>query len=54
MENLTTSLRRVERQKRSLEEWTSTLERTVTAHERVARERQVELETERESEREAH
>ena len=54
MENLTTSLRRVERQKRSLEEWTSTLERTVTAHERLARERQVERETERETEREAH
>ena len=48
-ENLTTSLRRVERQKRSLEEWTSTLERTVTAHERLARERQVERETEREA-----
>ena len=49
MENLTTSLRRVERQKRLLEEWTSTLERTVTAHERVARERQVEREAEREA-----
>ena len=39
----------MERQKRSLEEWTSTLERTVTAHERLARERQVERETEREA-----
>ena len=29
-ENLASSLRRVERQKRSLEEWASTLERTVT------------------------
>ncbi|MED5232947.1 MAG: hypothetical protein VYD15_04960 [Actinomycetota bacterium] len=39
-ENLASSLRRVERQKRSLEEWVSTLERTVTAHERVARDRE--------------
>jgi len=54
MENLTTSLRRVERQKRSLEEWTNTLERTVTAHERVARNREAQRETERETEREAH
>jgi len=42
VENLTTSLRRVERQKRSLEEWTGTLERTVSAHERVARDREAE------------
>ena len=40
VENLTTSLRRVERQKRALDEWTGTLERTVTAHERVARDRE--------------
>ncbi len=41
-ENLASALRRVERQKRSLEEWTATLERTVTAHERVARDREAE------------
>ena len=50
-ENLASSLRRVERQKRSLEEWASTLERTVTAHERVARDREAEREAEREADR---
>ena len=50
-ENLASSLRRVERQKRSLEEWASTLERTVTAHERVARDREAEREVEREADR---
>ncbi|GIT00979.1 MAG: hypothetical protein CM1200mP26_26910 [Acidimicrobiales bacterium] len=46
-ENLASSLRRVERQKRSLEEWASTLERTVTAHERVARDREADREADR-------
>ncbi|MDP6867319.1 MAG: hypothetical protein QF844_02340 [Acidimicrobiales bacterium] len=57
VENLARSLRRVEAQKRSLEEWASTLARAVTAHERVARDRQAEREAEREAhlvEREAH
>lgn len=40
VENLATSLRRVEHQKQALEEWTGTLERTVTAHERVSRDRE--------------
>lgn len=40
VENLTASLRRVERQKAVLEEWTGTLERTVTAHEKVAGDRE--------------
>ena len=39
-ENLAASLGRAERQKRVLEEWTGTLERTVTAHERVSRDRE--------------
>ncbi|MBI11331.1 MAG: hypothetical protein CMM55_17585 [Rhodospirillaceae bacterium] len=46
-ENLASSLRRVERQKRSLEEWASTLERTVAAHERVARDREADREADR-------
>ena len=37
----------MERQKRSLEEWASTLERTVTAHERVARDREADREADR-------
>ena len=46
VENLATSLRRVERQKRGLEEWTGTLERTVSAHERVSRDREADWEVE--------
>ncbi len=50
VENLTTAVRRLEREKRALQEWTSTLERTVVAHERVGRDR----EAERVAERDAH
>ena len=50
VENLTTAVRRLEREKRALKEWTSTLERTVVAHERVGRDR----EAERAAERMAH
>jgi len=50
VENLTTAVRRLEREKRALREWTSTLERTVVAHERVGRDR----EAERVAQQEAH
>ena len=50
VENLTTAVRRLEREKRALKEWTSTLERTEVAHERVGRDR----EAERAAERTAH
>ena len=40
VENLAASLTRVGRQKKVLEDWAATLERTVGAHEQVARERE--------------
>ena len=40
VENLAASLKRVGRQKKVLEDWAATLERTVGAHEQVARERE--------------
>ena len=40
VENLAASLKRVSRQKKVLEDWTATLERTVGAHEQVTRERE--------------
>ena len=40
VENLAASLKRVGRQKKVLEDWAATLERTVAAHEQVARERE--------------
>ena len=40
VENLAESLKRVGRQKKVLEDWAATLERTVGAHEQVARERE--------------
>ena len=40
VENLAESLKRVGRQKKMLEDWAATLERTVGAHEQVARERE--------------
>jgi len=40
VENLDASLKRVGRQKKVLEDWAATLERTVGAHEQVARERE--------------
>ena len=40
VENLAASLKRVGRQKKVLEDWTATLERTVGAHEQVTRERE--------------
>ena len=40
VENLAASLKRMGRQKKVLEDWAATLERTVGAHEQVARERE--------------
>ena len=40
VENLAASLKRLGRQKKVLEDWAATLERTVGAHEQVARERE--------------
>ena len=40
VENLAASLKRVGRQKKVLEDWAATLERTVGAHEQIARERE--------------
>jgi len=42
VENLAAAVRRLEREKRALQEWTATLERTVVAHEQVGRDREAE------------
>jgi len=57
VENLATVVRRLERDKRVLEDWMTTLERTVVAHERVRRDRETDRALERtawEAERAAH
>ena len=54
VENLAASLKRVSRQKKVLEDWTATLERTVGAHEQVTREREATRAAEIASEQAAH
>ena len=53
VENLAASLKRMGRQKKVLEDWAATLERTVAAHEQVAREREATRVAEIASEQEA-
>ena len=53
VENLAASLKRVGRQKKVFEDWAATLERTVGAHEQVAREREATREAEIASEQAA-